>query len=273
MKTNQKLWIIGDSFAAMRNGKLSWQYLLKERFVGKDLIISTRGGRDIQTIIEIYLKCLHIIADDDLVILMLPTTARVRYPITNPKICLDFGENLKMDKLNESVEDSFIAYHANSNYHSNIKKDLIHPLNVIPDTLIEDLYENEFDRETYYNEFELNYFLNNSSKFSYNQLSTIINTSKPVLDNYNKQFYSFSKAFKFKTLFLSWSYDFDTLGNDSNIIGRSELEKNMGELETLHALFLKSNGEDGIEGDFHWSKNADKKIYEYIVKNNSKYFN
>ena len=271
-KTNQRLWIFGDSFANIRNGDSSWQILLKNKFVGNDVIVSARGGRDIQTVIDIFLRCLHLIKDDDLVIVMLPTLARVRYPIKNEILKIDLGEELNIDGLSDSIADGFTAYHAHSIYHKNIKKELMFPLDVMDDSMIEDLSENEKNREPYYGEFEIKNFLNKKNKLSYDEMGIFINTSNIMLHNYNKQFYSFLKTFKFKINFFSWSTDFEMF--DDNVVTTiPKIEKNIGEFQTLHQLYIQTNGENGVYGDHHWSELGDKKFSEYIIKNNLKYFN
>jgi len=271
-KTHQKLWIFGDSFANIRHAESSWQLLLKNKFVGNGMIVSGRGGRDIQTIIDIFLKSLHLINDGDFVIMILPTSARVRYPIAIPRLEIDYGLGTLIKGLKESLLDGFTSYHAHSSYHTNIKKELIYPLNIIDDKLIEDLDENDAGRELIYGERQIKHFVKKASKLSYNQMSTLINTSESVLKNYNQQFYSFSKGFKFKTLFLSWADDFDIF-DESVIITKSKLEKELGHLHTDHEMFLETNGKKGKEWDFHWSERTDAKFSEYIIKNNPLYFN
>ncbi len=57
--TEQKLWIFGDSFSGQYFEKNSWQWILYQKFVGKKIYISSRGSRDTQTIIDIFLRNLH----------------------------------------------------------------------------------------------------------------------------------------------------------------------------------------------------------------------
>ena len=266
-KTNQKLWIFGDSFATIRNGEMSWQILLKNKFVGSDMIVSARGGRDIQTIIDIFLKSLHLIDDNDLVIMILPTTTRVRYPLKESLLNLELSNDLKNDTIKQFVSDGFTAYHPNSVYHKDIKSKLIFPLDVIDDTMIEDITENLGNRERYYNITEIKKILNKKQKLSYNQIATIINTSNTTLENYNNQFYSFSKAFKFKTIFFSWSNDFEIF-DKSVVISNKQIEN----LQTQHELYVESNKQFGEYGDHHWSDNGNKEFSEFIIKNNSNYF-
>jgi hypothetical protein len=267
-KTNQKLWIFGDSFATIRNGEASWQILLKNKFVGSDMIVSARGGRDIQTIVDIFLKSLHLINDDDLVIMILPTSSRVRYPLKESVLNLESNGGMNIEHLKEYISDGFIAYHANSIYHKNLKSKLIFPFDVIDDMMLEDIDENLDNRERYYNLNEIKKILNKKQKLSYNQISTIINTSETVLKNYNNQFYSFSKAFKFKTIFFNWSDDFEIF-DKSVVISDNQI----GKLQTQHELYIESDNQFGEYGDHHWSNGGNIKFSEYIINNNPKYFN
>jgi len=160
MKTNQRLWIFGDSFATLRNGNNSWQLLLKDKFVGKNMIVSGRGGRDIQTIIDIFLKSLHLINEDDFVVMIIPTSIRVRYPIKNDKVIIDYGNISELDGLSESLRDEFTGYNPHSPHHlNNIKKELIYPLNVIDDSLIEDIAASNLNMEMKYDDNKIKSFL------------------------------------------------------------------------------------------------------------------
>ena len=53
------LWVFGDSFTGMHhgvNGTESWMWLVYKSFVGNKLHISSKGSRDVQTIIDIFLR-------------------------------------------------------------------------------------------------------------------------------------------------------------------------------------------------------------------------
>ncbi len=273
MKTNQKLWIFGDSFAMLRHGELSWQILLKNKFIGDDVIVSGRGGRDIQSIIDIFLKSLHLIKDDDLVIMILPTASRIRYPIKEPELNLLLNDGTITNELESCISDCFTAYHPNSIFHKNIKSKLILPLDIIDDTMIEDVDENDEDksRERHYNIFETKELINKKQKLSHTQIATFINTSESALKNYNEQFNSFSKAFKFKMMILSWCSEFDIF-DETIIISDYKLQKQLGKLQSEHDLYMETNGKFGNYGDFHWSESSDKKISEFIINNNPNYF-
>lgn len=272
IKTNQRLWVFGDSFATIRHGDLSWQSLLRNQFIGKDMIVTGRGGRDIQTIIDLFLKSLHLINDDDIVIIIVPTSSRVRYPLNEAVFELESNSSSKIDGLDNSMADGFTAYYPFTPYHRELKSKLMFPLNIMDDDMIEDIGENIENREPYYGEIEIENFLNKKSKLSYNEMCTFINTSKTVLENYNNQFYSFSKTFKFDINFLSWCNDFEIF-DDSVVICNNQIETDIGKLQTEHLLYIESDGKYGGYDDHHWSELGDKKFSEYIIKNNSKYFN
>jgi hypothetical protein len=273
IKTNQRLWIFGDSFAMALHASLSWQTLLRNKFVGKDVIVTGRGGRDIQTIIDLFLKSLHLINDDDYVIIIIPTSSRVRYPLNEAVFELELDSRyLTIDGLDNSMADGFTAYYPFISDHKEIKSKLMFPLNIMDDDMIEDVGENTRGREPYYGEVEIKNFLKKKSKLSYSEMCTFINTSKTVLENYNNQFYSFSKTFKFDINFLSWCNDFEIF-DDSVVICNNQIERDAGKLQTQHELYIESDGKYGKHGDLHWSELGNKKFSEYIIKNNSKYFN
>ena len=60
---DRKLWVIGDSFAGMYPD--NWIEELVKHFNGNDWYVSSNGGRDVQTIIDIFLRNLKSIKKDD----------------------------------------------------------------------------------------------------------------------------------------------------------------------------------------------------------------
>jgi len=88
--TEQKLWIVGDSFAGLSFGKNSWQWSLYEAFTGKNVYISSKGSRDIQTIFDIFLQNIHKINSNDVVILFLPTLTRFRLPLKHSYVDVEW---------------------------------------------------------------------------------------------------------------------------------------------------------------------------------------
>ena len=51
---NRKIWIIGDSFTGSYPN--AWIFKVCEQFIGEDYYVSSKGSRDTQTIIDIFLR-------------------------------------------------------------------------------------------------------------------------------------------------------------------------------------------------------------------------
>ena len=64
-----KLWIIGDSFAGSgKIGEEAWTQQICSKFKGDEYYVSSKGGRDFQTILDIFLRNLKDIKKNDIVI-------------------------------------------------------------------------------------------------------------------------------------------------------------------------------------------------------------
>lgn len=237
----KKLWIIGDSFTGMHDN--SWPKLLIDTFKGNDFYISSQGSRDVQTILDIFLRNLKDIKKDDFVILFLPTLKRSRLPLKTPKTDVEFSKFLKVESEKRKHLDYFIGAHS---YQSGDEtKILEEPLTGISDTDFEDP------------NFKLNY-----------NLIQIVSTSEASINNFKEIFKSLKSYLPFKLLIFSWIDELDI----DEIFTRSKIEKEIGFWESLHMLYNKTNGEMGIKDDFHWSNDMHKSFADYIIVNNSEYF-
>ena len=94
--TQRKLWIVGDSFTGVE--KDCWISHILKYFDGNSHHVSSSGSRDMQTILDIFLRNLHRINKDDLVILCIPTAQRVRLPRKTPKDDVELSNELVLAK-------------------------------------------------------------------------------------------------------------------------------------------------------------------------------
>jgi hypothetical protein len=255
-KTDSKLWIIGDSFTGMRHENDSWPFILKESFIGRRTYVSSDGSRDIQTIIDIFLKNLHNIKQNDFVILMLPTTARFRLPLENPNVDTQFP-----DSEEGYYESLFIG---------NTRYDSIEELIKMKDYSFYDfqIYE-QCKLEFPLSELDIDVFRDIVNPKSFTSIIKSINASKASIRNYNEILNSFKNYFPFKIELYSWIDELD----ETIVQTKKIITNKCGLWHTDWEDFIETNGESGKHGDSHWSKKMDKTFANMVIKENPKYFN
>jgi hypothetical protein len=238
---DSKLWIIGDSFTGLYpNG---WVQLLVENFKGSDFHVSSKGSRDVQSILDIFLRNIKNIKNNDLVILFLPTLKRGRLPLKIPTIDVEYSKTLNTYDDKKIHLDYFIGMES---YQSGVEyKILEEPLTSISEKDFED------------SNFKLNY-----------SLTEIVNTSVASKNNFQEIIKSLKSYLPFELLIYSWTNEWDI----DEINTYSKIENEIGFWESSHMLYTKTNGECGVKDDFHWSPNMNQSFGNYIIKNNPKHF-
>lgn len=261
IKTDAKMWIFGDSFTGMYYESESWYSILFKKFCGNDIYVSSDGSRDIQTVIDIFLKNLHNIKENDFVILMLPTINRFRLPLATPNRDVEH-------------ESKILKYYDNLFIGNNRYSSIIELENVKND--------NEFNKN-FYNSIKLESPLcninpkifndvksiANTTDLSFYHIISMINSSKASLTNYNQILKSFSLHFKFNLKIYSWTDELDSSVVDT----KSIIIDKCGEWHTKNDVWKETNGEQGVRGDAHWSKKMDGLFAQMIIKEHPKYFN
>ena len=247
--TNQKLWIFGDSFTGMQYKDESWMWLLYKSFVGNRIYVSSKGSRDVQTIIDIFLRNLKDIKTDDFVILMLPTLSRFRLPIKNPTIDCEFHSEFKLG--HEKMYH--LDYFTGNGYYTCTAEQFDENILEEPISFI------------HYKEFDLTA---PDKKPSTGSIISMINSSNANLTNTNEILKSFVKYFPFKLAIYSWVNELD----DSIVMTKSKIESDIGFWHTLRDVWNETNGEEGRMSDIHWSKKMDKAFFEYVAKSYPEYF-
>ena len=76
-----KLVIIGDSFAQPSNCPSFYGYILQERFPGIDVMFDGNPSRDVQTILDQWIKVIPELRKEDYLIIVFPTMGRTRLPL------------------------------------------------------------------------------------------------------------------------------------------------------------------------------------------------
>jgi hypothetical protein len=260
-KTDSTLWIFGDSFTEIRHGNDSWPNLLHKEFIGKHLFVSGQGSRDIQTIIDVFLKNLHKIKENDFVILMLPVLFRFRLPLQTP---------LKRIEHSNPKEHNYDNLFIGNNLYNSIGE-------------LEKIKDDSFENMQMYNAMQLEpplCYVNphifrledndvNKKKFTISSVIGMINCSKAVSQNYNEILSSFKNHFTFKIKFYSWTDELD----NSIVDTKYNITQKCGMWHTLKDVWNETDGIDGNDSDVHWSKKMDKLFAEMIIKENPNYFN
>lgn len=246
--TEQKLWIIGDSFADLPFGDECWGYILYKNFVGKYMHVSTKSSRDVQNIIDIFLRNLKNINNEDLVILFLPTLARHRLPLEFPTIdrC---GTHLE-DYTSKEHLDYFVGgtmYEASKQNDKNLIE-LEFPLNQIElSILATDKIRNQFNTGNIIN---------------------LINSSNASINNTNEILKSLKSYLPFEFYIVSWTNELD-----DKVVDTKDIIKNKtGIWETLNDEYLKTDGVGGTMGDVHWTKNMHKLFANYVINKFTQFF-
>jgi hypothetical protein len=239
---NQKIWIIGDSFTGVQNE--SWIIKTCKHFKGDKYYTSSRGSRDIQTIIDIFLRKLHLINDNDFVILMLPTPERIRLPLANPMIDIEYSNEYFSKDDREKHLDYFIGSHQYEKDGSG--KELEYPLTGLDENYIES------------SEYELN-----------GNLMKMISASKANINNFTEIIKSLKTYLPFPIVLFSWTDDYPS----DIVMGRTQITTELGFWESLHDVYV-ANGRIGTgNADFHWSPKTNEAFANYIIKTYPDYFN
>ena len=239
---NRKIWIIGDSFTGSYPN--SWIFKLCEQFNGGQYYVSSKGSRDTQTIIDIFLRKLSLITPNDFVILFLPTSERVRLPLLNPTMDVEHSNKCVKSIDKEKYLDYFVG--SNSSRPTNASTKLEPPLTELNKSLLD----------------SQNYHLNLN-------LFKIVNTSKASINNFSEIIKSVQSYVPFKLLCYSWTDEY----HSDCVVGKNEISSNLGFWESLHDLWKETNGEQGRKDDDHWSSKMHESFANYIIQTNPEYFN
>jgi hypothetical protein len=233
--TQRKLWIVGDSFTGVE--KDCWISHILKYFDGNSHHVSSSGSRDMQTILDIFLRNLHRINKNDLVILCIPTAQRVRLPRKTPKDDVELSNELVLANHKEEYKDYFIGLF---NYQENIEgKELEEPLTGVA--------QKQLDSE---------------SHWTYSINSSIANKL-----NFQEIISSLKKSLPFELYTFSWSYDFD-----SKIIESKEFLSSKFNWESLHNEYERTGGKSGFKDNGHWSINTHFEFGNYIISIYPEYF-
>lgn len=240
MSTKNKLIILGDSFCTgfiihrtmdtdindLQN--YFWVNDLQKHFENThELILDSYPSRDIQTIIDNWIKLIKYIDKEDILIIGIPFFYRIRVPLADK----DF-QIKEYDIDNFSITNRFITHHS---WYQNDSEKLY-----IGNHIVE---KKELDSHILF--LEQLYFNNEGVEKNYNEVI------KSLYDLTNCRKYIFS-----------W----DNMKNRlDDVEYKDDLTKKLG-WSTLDDLYNDTNGKLGREGDFHWDYRFQKKFANYLIQ-------
>lgn len=275
-----EFWTFGDSFASTAANSSDWFSLLTDKFKGEKYYNYYCDARDVQTIMDSFYRNLCNISDDSLVVIWLPSLARLRYP-KKPKsftklLEASFTTNGKFFDINhiENVDGfDVIEYFTHFPYynfpHGKPKPELEFPfdsfdLNKIDSNHVTYDYNDDIVKPELKRKIEEN--LNSIKPVDFAKLLLI---NEANVENWNSIFGSLNKFCNFDILFVSWTDEY----NPENVVGKEQLTKEIGFWHTKHEEYQETDGEYGIEWDEHFSTKMNKSFSEWMQNKYPKYFN
>jgi hypothetical protein len=231
-----RLFVIGDSFTlqtgyAHKNYNEEtdyWPKIVKKKLDFDFLFIDGAPSRDCQTIIDQWIKVLPNINND----------------INNDNqliICLPYFNRTRLPIIEKewtnSVDDLINIKSQFMGTHSYNRK--VHNL---------EIWGNFYDSDFFKNRLEI---------------QELINCSYASIINFYEIIDSLLYLTKSKTIIFSWDY---LEHKNPHIIDKKILINEIGFWESIDDIYKKTNGEDGILGDLHWSIKMNRSFAEYITK-------
>jgi len=236
-----KLWIIGDSFTggSGMEKRSHWPEILCDKFKGEKYYVSSKGSRDFQTILDIFLRNLKNIKNDDFVIIVAPTLSRIRVPLETPSLDVEYSNEYFLEKEKQKCLDYFVG--ARSYRKDSETTKLESPLTGIEEKIIH----------------------------SNDELGYIVNSSNASKENYIQIIKSFKQYFPFEIYIWSWKNEIVC----DEVETKNKIKERIGFWHTLYDLWEETNGVEGVEGDTHWSLKMHKAFADYLIAKFPQFFN
>ena len=243
-----KFWAIGDSFVDPYEGAIrtkKWASIMKRNLKSDKYFLFGNGGFDAETILDNLLLNLHLIEDDDLVVIFLPTLWRHRLTL-NEKMINNYEEFIDSPITNIDDVELLKGFVVGNNVND-VHKLLSPPLNQMN---TEDLVDEEMKETTFEKNLNFHKFIT-SEKASILRIESILKSVKKLKPKVNFELFT-------------WCED-----EYSDFIKNMQtVEKEMGFYETHHMAWKK--GKIGVKGDHHFSNDMNERFAIYLM---SKYPN
>lgn len=231
MKKRNKFFILGDSFCYGGHIHKEREYffandLRKEFKDTHEVIVDAYPSRDVQTIIDNWIKLIPHLTKDDILVVAIPFFTRIRVPLA--------AKDYMMTEWSDGeLETRFVTHH--SWYHAENQSLYINGI---------DVSKEELDKKIEF--LEQMYFEHDGVEKNYNEVI--------------KSLYDITNCSKY---LFSW----DNMKNQiPEIEYKDEITKKIGSWTTIRDVYLETNGEYGIEHDFHWDYRFHPKFSKYLTE-------
>lgn len=230
MKKKNKFFIFGDSFCYggdEYNGKEYFfvEYLKDEFKDTHEVILDAYPSRDVQTIIDNWIKVIPTLTEDDILIVCIPYFVRIRVP-------LDEKYYNTTEWSDGKLETRFITHH--SWYHAEGQTLYING---------NEISKKEFTKKMSF--LEHMYFQHEGVEKNYNEVL--------------KSLYKLSNCNKYM---FSWDNMKNTI---PEIEYKDDIINKIGKWTTRHDIAIETDGKNGLEGDFHWDYRFHLKFSKYMI--------
>lgn len=265
------LWTFGDSFASTSNMNTEWFLLINNKFKGKNYYDLFCDARDVQTVMDTFYRNLHNIKKGSLVVVFLPTLARIRYP--KSRKYFDYileSSHITNGNLGDMNLKEYFSHWPYQEFPKGIpREELDFPFNHLDLKKIDsELVPYNYKDEDNVNEYQRIIF-DDIDSIKQVDFSKFLLTNDANVENWNDIFFSLKKFCSFEILFVSWTDEYNT----ENVVGKTQLTDEIGFWHTKHEEYEETNGKFGLEWDEHFSTKMNKAFSKWIMKKYPKYFN
>ena len=242
-----KVFILGDSFSAhgasaQHNESKKEVFWIQEINDTYPVLVYAEPSRDVQTILDTWIKLLPTFSENDYLIVGLPYFSRYRFA------------------LNEMFYRTEPYLHSKVNYfYADTKEHEIYTRHVgqhgwfdIKNGELE-FYGKDVDRKQLLEKLDDNRIINSS-------IASTLN-NKEIIE-------SLTKVTKCQTLLWSWTR-FKNGFKPEGLYDKTDLEKELGYWGTLDDLYNETDGQYGQYGDLHWDEKTHM-LFSEFVKNKIK---
>tara|TARA_B100000925_G_scaffold244862_1_gene194790 strand:- start:352 stop:1074 length:723 start_codon:yes stop_codon:yes gene_type:complete len=234
----ERIFIIGDSFCdGIMHDKsknlsykdMHWVNYLDYHYENTEVINDAFGSRDLQSMIDYWIKLFPILTEKDRVIIGLADGQRQRIPIEDEK---DYRKLVWSGGVCKNMFLTRQWWEAYKDFKTTSASDVFS--------------ENDMDKMLDFLE--------------------VMNQSKTTSKNYKEVIESLYKVAPCKTYLFSWHdhTKYET-PKASCVEDKVDLTEKLGMWTTRHILYNESNGEEGLEHDHHWDYRTMESFGNYVI--------
>lgn len=225
-----KIFIIGDSFCFSGHVHKGHEYFfanyLKEEFKDThEVVVDAYPSRDVQTIMDNWIKIIPSLTEDDILIIGIPFFTRIRVPLAEKfYVTTEWSDG--------KLETRFVTHH--SWYHADNQSLYINGNDVTKEELDEKI---QFLEQMYFEH-------------------------DGVEKNYNEVLQSLYKLSNCKKYMFSWD---TMVNRIPEMEYKDDITNKIGPWTTIDDVYKETNGEHGIANDIHWDYRFQEKFSKYLI--------